>query len=97
MYRSISLWSKFSGDLCKDRLSYDLYGTILANCSATFEQTHGKIRTHQYGHRADSARGFGSINYLVASRLHWYALPTTDTKKVYFEPYASIIGIQSCE
>ena len=80
--------ASLSGDICKDRLSYDLYGTILANGSATFDQTDERIRTHQYGHRADSARGFGSINYLVASRLQWYAVPTTDEKKVYFEPYA---------
>ena len=80
--------AKLFGDLVQDSLAYDIYGSILNNKSSTFDQTSQLVRSPEYGHRADGARGFGSINYIVAARLKWYPMPVTDFKKVYFEPYA---------
>ncbi len=84
--------AKLSGELEKDRLSYDIYGAFFNNRSATFEQTNARIRAHEFGHRLDGARGFGIINYVVAARLQWYPIKINDQKddqkKVYFEPYA---------
>ena len=78
--------AKLSGDLVKDRLTYDLYAAILNNKSATFDNVNASIRSQQYGHRNDPARGFGVINYVVASRLRWRPIVAQFTK-VEFEPY----------
>lgn len=80
--------SRLSGELVKNSLAYDIYGAIWRNNSATFDQTTLNIRLNEYGHCSDGARGFGIVNYVVASRLKWHPLIDTEHKKVYFEPYA---------
>lgn len=79
--------AKLNGELVKDCLSYDIYGSILNNKSALFDQTNQIVRAPEYGHRHDGARGFGSINYVVAGRLQWYPIKEADKRKVYLEPY----------
>ena len=80
--------AKLSGELEKDCLSYDIYCALFNNRSATFDQTNARIRSHEFGHRCDGARGFGVINYLVSARLQWYPIKVEDQKKIYSEPYA---------
>lgn len=78
---------KLSGTISKDYLAYDIYGSMLHNTSATYNQTNQNTRGQEFGHRNDQARGFGVINYLVAARLKWY--PYNSPKcKLFFEPYA---------
>ena len=64
--------AKLAGEMIKDVLYYDLYAAILDNKSASFEQTNQNIRGQQYFHRNNQARGFGSINYLVAARMKFH-------------------------
>ena len=78
---------KLSGDLIKDTLTYDLYGAILDNKAADFNQVNAKIRGQQFHHRNDAARGFGVINYIVAGRLKWIPDLRFDNAKTRIEPY----------
>lgn len=66
--------AKLSGDLIANRLAYDVYGAIWGDKSATYDQTNQIVRGNQYGYRGNGARGFGMVNYVVASRLKWYPI-----------------------
>lgn len=78
---------KFSGALMdNDELTYDVYVEIEDNRSDTFTNTNLRIRGQQYGHRFNSARGFGKINYIIAGRLAYYPWDEIG-KKLYIEPY----------
>lgn len=77
---------KFSGEFCKDRLSYDFYAAILDNKASGFEHTNAPIRKQQLGFFRNPARGFGVINYVLAGRFRWFP-PICKEHKVYFEPY----------
>ncbi len=79
--------AKLSGEIIKDQVTYDIYGALFNNRSATFEETNRLIRDHEYGYRGDSARGFGSINYVVASQVQWYPIKENDQRKILLEPY----------
>lgn len=79
--------AKLSGDIIKDYLVYDLYGAILDNKAADFNQVNAKVRGQQYHHRNDAARGFGVINYIVAGRLKWFPNLRFENVKARIEPY----------
>ncbi len=79
--------AKLSGELVKDVLTYDLYGAILDNKSATFSQTNQTIRGQQYHHRNNQARGFGIINYLVAARMRFFPKLRFKESTTRIEPY----------
>ena len=89
--------AKLSGDLCKDRLSYDIYGAILANYSATFEQIQECVQAHQYGHRADTARDWKyQLSWSSASSMVCTSYRPI-LKRCILSRMLSIIGIQSTE
>lgn len=77
--------AKIWGQLTPE-LSYDIYGSILANRSSTFFDTNLPLRAQEFGHRNDKALGFGGIHYLFAGRLQWWPFDP-DKKRAYFEPY----------
>ena len=79
---------KISGDIIKDKLTYDLYAAVLDNKASTFDYVNLKIRGQQYGHRNDQARGFGIINYIVAARVRWFPSFQGERTKARIEPYA---------
>lgn len=78
---------KLSGDIIKDKVTYDIYGAILDTKCSTFDYTNHNIRGQQYGHRLDQARGFGVMNYVAAGRLRWTPSYGPDIA-VRLEPYA---------
>ncbi|MCL5875139.1 MAG: hypothetical protein M1114_01575 [Candidatus Dependentiae bacterium] len=78
---------KFSGALMDDEeLCYDLYVEIADNKSDTFNNVNLRLRGQQYGHRFNSARGFGILDYIIAGRLMWYPWDEVG-KRLYVEPY----------
>ncbi len=79
--------AKFSGDILTDVLRYDLYAAILQNKSSSLSDTGAKILGQQYGFIANPGRGFGKINYLVASRIMWHLI-NNGANKVNLETYA---------
>lgn len=78
---------KISGDLIKNYLTYDIYGSILDSKCNSFDHTNARIKGQCFGHRNDQARGFGIINYIIAGRLklNFAARPNA---KIRVEPYA---------
>ncbi len=75
-----------SGEIIPKKLYYDIYGGILDNRSATFEQTERPVLRNEYGHRNTPQRGFGKINFIAAARLR-AALVSEKDKNIYLEPY----------
>ena len=80
--------ARLSGDLIKDRLGYDIYGSILYNRAGSYETVQQSVRGQHFGYSNNTARGFGLINYVVASRLRWWPVQDGDFHRVYLEPYA---------
>lgn len=76
-----------SGDIFKDILTYDLYGAILENKCASFDDTSQKIRGQEYGKRDCPSRGFGIVSYNLAARLKWSALDFNRPDTLVIEPY----------
>ena len=74
------------GGKATSMISYDLYAAILDNKSDTFENTNEKIRGHEYGHRFDQARGYGTMNYLVAAHM-FFEPQIAYGGKLKIEPY----------
>lgn len=66
--------SKIGGDIVEDRLSYDIYGAILENKSAGISDNALPIYKQQYGRQSTPERGFGNVNYVIATHLNWYPL-----------------------
>ena len=77
----------FSGELCKDILSYALYAAILETRTDSMANTGAKVRAQQYGRQLTPERGFGVVNYILAGNLDWYALNSKDWGSVRFQPY----------
>lgn len=78
---------KFSGDLWKSYLNYDIYGAVLENKSDSLTNTAAKIRGQEFGRKFEQERGAGSVNFIVASRLRWFPI-NRGSSKLAFEPYA---------
>ncbi|BDC35218.1 hypothetical protein Noda2021_11760 [Candidatus Dependentiae bacterium Noda2021] len=79
--------AKFGGDIVQSKLSYDIYGAVLNNNSATLSDTNAKVLGHLINYRDNPVRGFGKINYLVASRLNWTVFKNEKVGKLTVEPY----------
>lgn len=76
-----------SGELVKNRyLTYDIYAAITDNRSDTFDNVNLRTQGQVYGKKCSPARGFGVINYILASRLQWMPFNKED-KRLLFEPY----------
>jgi len=52
-------------------LTYDLYGAILQNKSASLSDVAGRILGQEFGRRATPERRFGSVNFAIASRVKY--------------------------
>ncbi len=79
--------AKFSGELRKDILSYDLYGAILDNKASSVSDTGARIYGQEFGRIANPIRGFGKVAYLVAGRLVWFPLHNDPERTLVVEPY----------
>lgn len=77
---------KFTGELIKDKLTYDIYGAILENLSDSFKNNTAKVRGQEFGRKANPQRGFGKIDYVIAGRLRWIPYDEKE-RSVSFEPY----------
>lgn len=80
--------AKFSGDVLKDKLNYDLYSAILQNKSSGLSDTGAKILGQAYDRIENPARGFGKINFLIAGRLIWHIFENDKYGHLSLEPYA---------
>ncbi|MCL5436483.1 MAG: hypothetical protein M1549_01225 [Candidatus Dependentiae bacterium] len=79
---------KFSGSIADGgRCDYDIYAIILSNRSDRFDAVNEEILGSIYGHQLNQARGFGKINYIIASRLKCQVVDEEDYR-IYLEPYA---------
>lgn len=81
---------KLSGDIIKDKLSYDIYGALLNNKSGSTGETGAKVFGQQYGRQFCPERGFGILNTVVAGRLNISAVNIKDKASLTFEPYAMV-------
>lgn len=78
--------AKLSGDFVEERLSYNLYGSIQENKTGSLGQTGERVHTQEYGMRDCAQRGFGIMNFIIASNLIWTPYKT-DTEFLRIEPY----------
>lgn len=76
---------KVSNEFFKDKLTHDLYLSILRNKSTSFSETAEKIRGQEYGHLSCPERGFGRVNVLAAGRWLWTLFKHNGTATL--EPY----------
>ena len=76
----------YGDDLFNHKLGYDFYFAILENKSDNFRQTSAKVYEHEYGRKNDPRRGFGKIDYVIASRLRYNPI-SSEGKNAYIEPY----------
>jgi hypothetical protein len=79
---------KFSGDVVKDVLTYDLYTAFLQNKATSLGETGEKILGQQYGKFNNPYRGFGILNVLIAGRLNWTVFDNDCHGSLELEPYA---------
>lgn len=79
--------AKFSGEIVDKRLFYDFYAACLENKSALISDTSAKVRAQEFGYKLNPSRGFGRINFLVASRLRWFVWPEDCGETIIIEPY----------
>jgi hypothetical protein len=77
---------KINGDLYPKVFTYDLYGAILQNKCDSYNAVGEKIYGQAYGRLLSQERGPGHINYVIATRLKWFARET-ETTTIVFEPY----------
>lgn len=67
-----------SGELKPGRVSYNVYSAILENYSDNFARVNTIIYESEIGRHARPERGFGSINFILASNLKFLILDNTD-------------------
>jgi hypothetical protein len=77
----------FTGEFIKDRVKYDLYGAILQNFAANINQNLVPIYSQAYGRQATPERGFGHVNWLIATRMELIPLKSDKWGTLEFEPY----------
>lgn len=81
---------KLSGEIVKNKLSYDIYGALLNNKSSSTGETNAKVLGQEYGKLNCPERGFGVVNIVVAGRLNITAIDNKEQGKLTFEPYAMV-------
>jgi len=67
-----------SGELKPGRVSYNVYSAILENFSDNFARVNTIIYESEIGHHDHPERGFGSINFILASNLKFLVLDGND-------------------
>lgn len=60
-----------NGGLIKDKLDYYLYYGLLENKSDKFENVNKKIYANAIGKKEHPQRGFGKIDFVIATKLLW--------------------------
>ena len=79
---------KLTGELIAPGvLSYDIYVEIADNLSDSFTIVNQPINGQRKGRRFDPARGFGTLDYIIAARLLWNPY-NEKNEKLQIEPYA---------
>lgn len=76
----------FSGELIKDRLSYDVYAAILENKSDNPGATYEQIYAQEIGNPTPERR-YGHVNWLLAARLQTVFYDDPTWGKMEMEPY----------
>lgn len=79
---------KISGDIVPKVLTYDIYSAILQNKSSNLSEVAERVLGQQYGRIDTPSRGFGVINFLIATRLNWTVFDSSCYGKLTLEPYA---------
>jgi len=69
------------------KLYYDLYVGVLENKSDSFETITQKVYSQEIGRRKDPFRGFGSINYILASKVDCVIDSICGGDKLVIQPY----------
>lgn len=78
---------KFTGGFSKKvDLSYDIYLSILQNNSTSLSETLAQTQAQAFKKNAADARGFGKVNYVLASRFNIFPYKK-NASFVKFEPY----------
>ena len=80
----------FHGDVKKNKLSYDVYLGLLENLSDSFDNVNEEIYAMQmHKGRRCPQRGFGKLNYVLASRLNFNLINPDECngRKFTAEPY----------
>ena len=84
----------FSGEIIKDRWTYDLYGAIFEDKSDSLSNNAERIYEHKFGAtwplnkgRNNQSRGFGHVNWLVALKFEAVAMDSKRVGKLEIEPY----------
>ena len=75
------------GGIIKDQLHYDIYAEVVENQSDSFDNVVAKIYSQEIGRKLNPSRGFGSINFIIASRLVWILHPFGGDDTMVIEPY----------
>ncbi len=83
---------KFSGELVKSHLTYDLYASIQDSKQTSLSETNAPIYNQRYDYRTTPARGPGHIRYIAAARLMWSPVKN-ETQIVTLQPYGLFSNI----
>lgn len=76
-----------SDEIIKDTLTTEVYFGLLQNKSGSLSDTNARVFGHLYGRRADSARKFGSFNYIVSGKIIWEPLKKSIAGSLKFIPF----------
>ena len=79
--------AKLSGEIFPECLRYDAYLGILSNKSSSLGDTNARVFGQEFGRRNCPQRGFGVVNYVVASRLRWRVFTDNALGSFELEPY----------
>jgi len=82
--------AKLSGEIVKEKLTYDIYFGLLGNRSSILSDTGAKIFAQQYGRLNRPQRGFGILNTVVAGKLFWTAIDDEEKGTLTVEPYCLV-------
>ncbi len=77
----------FTGQLIKERLSYDLYFALIRNLATDFGTIMEPIYAGRFDHRDNPTRGFGHLNWLLAFRSQMIPLRSDCYGTLQLEPY----------
>lgn len=80
--------SLLSGEIKPGRLTYNFYVGCLENYADKFGRVNSPIYANEIGSRDTPERGFGHINFVIATNLKWSLLDgTAGLGKLTVEPY----------
>jgi hypothetical protein len=80
--------AKFDGDIVKDILHYDFYVAILSNMANKISHCNAPIYAQCLDRKENPERGFGNVNFVVATRFNWCVFKHDALGQLNLEPYA---------